>query len=82
MDPCPHCTQRHAPNIACSDVRRPAARPEPPPAPAAPAPAAPTMTLQQYQAWLDLQQPAAVPALPAGPPEQPTPVSPRQAVQV
>lgn len=82
MDPCPHCGQRHAPNIACATFAAQLRAQNPPPAPAAPAPAAPPMTLAQYQAWLDLQQPAAPPALPAGPPEQPTPVSPQQAVHV
>lgn len=81
MDPCQHCGQRHAPNIACAtfaaQLRN---QPALPAAPAAVPAAVPQMTPEQWAAFSAFMQPAA-PAAPAVP-EQPTVVNPAGTVQV
>lgn len=81
MDPCQHCGQRHAPNIACAtfaaQLRN---QPALPAAPATPAPAVPQMTPEQWAVFAAAMQPAA-PAAPAAP-EQPTAVNPAGPAQV
>lgn len=79
MDPCQHCGQRHAPNIACATFAaqlRNAPAPAPAPAPALPAAPAPgsAEAFAQFQAWQTAQQTS--PAGPAPAPETPSPVSP------
>jgi hypothetical protein len=75
MDPCQHCGQRHAPNIACATfAAHTAPTPQPIPAPGQPAPA-PVPDAQfaaAFGAWQQQQAAAAAavgtpPALPAGP---------------
>jgi hypothetical protein len=78
MDPCQHCGQRHAANIACATFARqlPAApvpvAPAPAPVPAAPAPVGDQATAAQFAAW---QQWMAVNAAPA-PAPAPAPAGP------
>lgn len=80
MDPCRHCGQRHAPNIACAtfaaQLRQAAPAPAPAPASApapAPAPMGDQATAAQFAAWRDWMAanapaPAALPTAPADAP--------------
>jgi hypothetical protein len=65
MDPCQHCGQRHAPNIACATFRSHTAPPVPPPAP--PVPPEPQPDPQSFAAFTAWQHTQRPPALPAGP---------------
>jgi hypothetical protein len=66
MDPCQHCGQRHAPNIACATFARQTA-PAAAPATPTPAPAPVDPAYAQFQQWQQQQAPAPAAALPAGP---------------
>jgi hypothetical protein len=78
MDPCQHCGQRHAPNIACATFAA-QIRNQPAPAPA------PTDQFAQFQAWQQAQQTPAAPAplaLPAGPTQvNPNPAGPAEVTE-